>query len=87
MGCAFLGPQSLQEISTPSLVVVVDFAGGPFYGYNRPGATVSRGVIENWWRQAMMGRAKAQYDGIKAFSDGLHRGPEGDRCPNAGHAW
>ncbi len=46
-----------------------DFAGGPFYGYNRPGAKVSEIVVQNWWRQAMMGGAKAQYDGIKAFSE------------------
>ena len=46
-----------------------DFASGPFYGYNRPGAKVSEAVIGNWWRQAMMGGAKAQYDGIKAFSE------------------
>ena len=47
----------------------LDFASGPFYGYNRPGAKASQGVIENWWRQSMMGGAKAQYDGIKAFSE------------------
>ena len=47
----------------------VDFASGPFYGYNRPGANASHGVIENWWRQGMMGSAKAHYDGIKAFSE------------------
>ena len=41
----------------------------PFYGYNRPGADVSQGVRENWWRQAMMGGIKAQYDCIKAFSE------------------
>ncbi|WP_331377039.1 alpha/beta fold hydrolase [Sinorhizobium chiapasense] len=46
-----------------------DFASGPFYGYNRPGAAPSNSVIENWWRQAMMGSTKAQYDGIKAFSE------------------
>src|SRR5262245_56363596 len=46
-----------------------DLASGPFYGYNRPGATVSQAVIDNWWRQGMMGGAKAQYDGIKAFSE------------------
>src|SRR5262245_1816644 len=46
-----------------------DFAAGPFYGYNRPGAKASQAVIDNWWRQAMMGGAKAQYDGIKAFSE------------------
>jgi len=41
---------------------------GPFYGYNRPGAKASEAVIANWWRQGMMGGAKAQYDGIVAFS-------------------
>ena len=46
-----------------------DFASGPFYGYNRPGAKVDQGVIRNWWRQGMMGGAKAHYDGIKAFSE------------------
>jgi non-heme chloroperoxidase len=41
----------------------------PFYGYNRPGAVISQGVRDNWWRQGMMGGAKAHYDGIKAFSE------------------
>jgi non-heme chloroperoxidase len=41
----------------------------PFYGYNRPGATISQGVRDNWWRQGMMGGIKAQYDCIKAFSE------------------
>src|SRR5438094_572534 len=45
-----------------------DVAAGPFYGYNRPGAKSSEAVIENWWRQGMMGGAKAHYDGIVAFS-------------------
>ena len=45
-----------------------DLAAGPFHGYNRPGAKPSQGVIWNWWRQGMMGGAKAQYDGIVAFS-------------------
>jgi non-heme chloroperoxidase len=47
----------------------LDFASGPFYSYNRPAAKASHGVIQNWWRQAMMGSAKAQHDGIKAFSE------------------
>ena len=47
----------------------LDVASGPFYGFNRPGAQVSQGVIWNWWRQGMMGGAKAHYDGIKAFSE------------------
>ena len=47
----------------------VDLASGPFYGFNRPGAKVSQGVIDNWWRQGMMGGAKAHYEGIKAFSE------------------
>jgi len=45
-----------------------DLPTGPFYGFNRPGAKVSEGVIQNWWRQGMMGGAKAHYDGIVAFS-------------------
>jgi non-heme chloroperoxidase len=47
----------------------LDFASNPFYGFNRPGAKPIPGVIQNWWRQAMMGSAKAQYDCIKAFSE------------------
>jgi non-heme chloroperoxidase len=46
-----------------------DVPAGPFYGFNRPGATVSEGVISNWWRQGMMGGTKAHYDCIKAFSE------------------
>jgi non-heme chloroperoxidase len=42
---------------------------GPFYGFNRPGAKVSQPVIDNWWRQAMMGAANAHYECIKAFSE------------------
>ncbi|HEV7257898.1 MAG TPA: alpha/beta hydrolase [Bosea sp. (in: a-proteobacteria)] len=47
----------------------LDVPAGPFYGYNRPGAKVDQGVIYNWWRQGMMGGAKAHYDCIKAFSE------------------
>jgi non-heme chloroperoxidase len=47
----------------------LDIASGPFYGFNRPGAQVSEGVIRNWWRQGMMGGTKAHYDCIKAFSE------------------
>jgi non-heme chloroperoxidase len=46
-----------------------DVPSGPFYGFNRPGAKVSQGLIDNWWRQGMMGGAKAHYDCIKAFSE------------------
>ncbi|TIR16221.1 MAG: alpha/beta hydrolase [Mesorhizobium sp.] len=46
-----------------------DVAAGPFYGFNRPGAAVSQAVVENWWRQGMMGGTKAHYDCIKAFSE------------------
>lgn len=45
-----------------------DLAAGPFYGYNRRGAKVSQAVVWNWWRQGMMGGAKAHYDGVVAFS-------------------
>jgi len=47
----------------------LDIPSGPFYGFNRPGAQVSEGIIRNWWRQGMMGSAKAHYDCIKAFSE------------------
>ncbi|PFH20924.1 alpha/beta fold hydrolase [Burkholderia sp. JKS000303] len=47
----------------------LDVPSGPFYGFNRPGATVHQGVIRNWWRQGMEGSAKAHYEGIKAFSE------------------
>jgi non-heme chloroperoxidase len=47
----------------------LDVAYGPFYGFNRAGAKVSQGSIQNWWRQGMMGSALAHYEGIKAFSE------------------
>ena len=47
----------------------LDVASGPFYGFNRPGAKISQGVIQNWWRQGMAGGALAHYEGIKAFSE------------------
>ena len=47
----------------------VDVPAGPFYGFNRPGAKVSQGAIDNWWRQGMAGGIKPQYDCIKAFSE------------------
>ncbi|MGY5001134.1 alpha/beta fold hydrolase [Streptomyces sp. st115] len=47
----------------------IEVPAGPFYGYNRPGAEVSQGVIDNWWRQGMQGAANAHYECIKAFSE------------------
>jgi non-heme chloroperoxidase len=47
----------------------IDLPTGPFYGFNRPGAKVSQGLINNWWRQGMMGAANAHYECIKAFSE------------------
>ena len=47
----------------------IDVPAGPFYGFNREGAKVSQGLIDNWWRQGMMGATKAHYDCIKAFSE------------------
>lgn len=46
-----------------------DLPSGPFYGFNRPGALVTEGLIDNWWRQGMIGGAKAHYDCIAAFSE------------------
>jgi non-heme chloroperoxidase len=50
----------------------IDVPTGPFYGFNRPGAKVVQGDIDNWWRQGMMGGAKAHYDCIKVFSETDH---------------
>ncbi|MEO8175642.1 MAG: alpha/beta hydrolase [Sphingomicrobium sp.] len=47
----------------------IDVPTGPFYGFNRPGAKISQGLIDKWWRQGMMGSAKAHYECIKAFSE------------------
>jgi non-heme chloroperoxidase len=47
----------------------VDVAAGAFYGFNRPEAKPIQAMIDSWWRQGMMGGAKAHYDGIKAFSE------------------
>ena len=47
----------------------LDVPTGPFYGFNRPGAKASEGLIRNWWRQGMMGSVKAGYECIKAFSE------------------
>ncbi|HEX2474093.1 MAG TPA: alpha/beta hydrolase [Lacipirellulaceae bacterium] len=58
-----------QQLAANRAQFYLDFASGPFYSYNRPGAKASQAVIENWWRQGMMGGAKAHYDGIKAFSE------------------
>lgn len=47
----------------------IDLPTGPFYGFNRPGAAISQGLIDNWWRQGMAGAANAHYECIKAFSE------------------
>ena len=56
------------QVATNRAQFYRDLPVGPFYGYNRPGAKPSDGVIGNWWRQGMIGGAKAHYDGIVAFS-------------------
>jgi non-heme chloroperoxidase len=58
-----------KQLATNRAQFYLDVASGPFYGFNRPGAKVLQGVIQNWWRQGMIGGAKAHYDGIKAFSE------------------
>jgi pimeloyl-ACP methyl ester carboxylesterase len=76
-----IAPQALLGISFAVLIAPLTasvlssvtpsdegLASGPFYGYNRPGAKVSQAIIWNWWRQGMMGGAKAHYDGIVAIS-------------------
>ncbi|CAM2156788.1 Non-heme chloroperoxidase [Pararobbsia alpina] len=58
-----------QALASNRAQFFLDVPTGPFYGFNRPGATVHPGVIQNWWRQGMTGSAKAHYEGIKAFSE------------------
>lgn len=58
-----------NELAANRSQFYLDFASGPFYGYNRPGTKPLQAVIWNWWRQGMMGGATAHYDGIKAFSE------------------
>jgi non-heme chloroperoxidase len=58
-----------QQLAANRSQFWVDVASGPFYGYNRPGAKPLQSVIDNWWRQGMMGAANAHYEGIKAFSE------------------
>lgn len=58
-----------QALAANRAQFYLDVATGPFYGFNREGAEVSNGTLQNWWRQGMMGSAKAHYEGIKAFSE------------------
>ena len=60
----------LRSSSPPTVRSSISISrAAPSYGYNRPGAKPSQAIIQNWWRQGMMGGAKAHYDGIKAFSE------------------
>jgi non-heme chloroperoxidase len=58
-----------QQLAANRAQFYLDLPSGPFYGFNRPGVETITGVVQNWWRQGMMGGAKAHYDGIKAFSE------------------
>jgi non-heme chloroperoxidase len=58
-----------EQLAANRAQFYLDFASGPFYSYNRAGAKPLPGVIQNWWRQGMVGGANAHYDGIKAFSE------------------
>ena len=58
-----------QALAANRAQFFLDVPAGPFYGFNRDGATVQPGVVQNWWRQGMMGSAKAHHDGIAAFSE------------------
>jgi non-heme chloroperoxidase len=58
-----------KALATNRSQFYLDFASGPFYGFNRPEAKQGAGIVQNWWRQAVAGSAKAHHDGIKAFSE------------------
>jgi non-heme chloroperoxidase len=66
---AELFDQLRQQLAANRAQFYLEFASGPFYGFNRPGARPLQGVIDNWWRQGMAGAANAHYHGIKAFSE------------------
>ncbi|WP_416530195.1 alpha/beta fold hydrolase [Streptomyces coelicoflavus] len=58
-----------EGVATDRSQFYLDIASGPFYGFNRPGADVSQGIIQNWWRQGMADSAQAHHEGIRAFSE------------------
>lgn len=58
-----------QQLAANRSQFYLNVASGPFYGFNRPSAKPAEAIIRNWWRQGMTGSAKAQYDGIKAYSE------------------
>ena len=77
-----------QQLAANRAQFYWELASGPFYSYNRPGAKVLQSVIANWWRQAMMGGAKAAVRWRESLlGDGLYRGPEEDRRADPRHAW
>jgi non-heme chloroperoxidase len=57
-----------EQTATNRAQFYLDLPSGPFYNFNRPGVKPIQGIIQNWWRQGMMGGAKAHYDGIVDFS-------------------
>ena len=58
----------MRQLAANRSVFYRDLASGPFYGFNRPGAKPNEAIIQNWWRQGMMGAANAHYQGVVAFS-------------------
>ncbi|MFD8251868.1 alpha/beta fold hydrolase [Streptomyces werraensis] len=58
-----------SQLAANRAQLYIEIASGPFYGFNRPGAEASQGLIDNWWRQGMTGAANAHYECIKAFSE------------------
>ena len=58
-----------QQLAAKRAEFYLDVASGPFYGFNRPSTKASQAVIQNWWRQGMMGGALAHCEGIKAWSE------------------
>jgi non-heme chloroperoxidase len=57
-----------EQVATNRAQFYRDLPSTAFYGFNRDGVEPIEGIIQNWWRQGMMGGAKAHYDGIVAFS-------------------
>lgn len=75
-----------QQVATNRAQFYRDLPAGPFYGFNRPGVKTVEAIVQNWWRQGMMGSASPLRRCRGLLSNGLHRGPEENQPAHAGHA-
>jgi len=74
------------QVATNRAQFYRDVPAGPFYGFNRPSAKPLEGVIQNWWRQGMMGARSPLRWNRRVLADGLHRRSQEDHDPGSGDA-